>query len=225
MRIMQCWDDGDVDDIRLVEILRKHGAKATFNIMPGGWTSQRRLVQQHKGEYPVYRLTLDEMPHVYEGFCLGGHTMTHPDLVSIDPAWALTELVACRRFIETHFGQTSCGMAYPHGKYNDQVKELVGQAGYLYARTTGKTDRVLNLDDPMALHPTCHFLAADFWAKFEAVKAVDGDFYFWGHTCELMNDHAGWQELDTLIGRLSGDAATEWVDVRDLFDRREEPQS
>ena len=27
MRIMQCWDDGDVDDIRLVEILKKHGCQ------------------------------------------------------------------------------------------------------------------------------------------------------------------------------------------------------
>ena len=42
MRIMQCWDDGDVDDIRLVEILKKHGAKATFNICPGGIKSERR---------------------------------------------------------------------------------------------------------------------------------------------------------------------------------------
>lgn len=220
MRIMQCWDDGDVDDIRLVEILKKHGAKATFNIMPGGWTLERRLAHHFKGQYPVYRLTLDEMPHVYEGFCLGGHTMTHPDLVSIAPEWALTELAACRRFIETRFGQASCGMAYPYGKYNDRVKELVRQAGYLYARTTGKADRVLNLDDPMALHPTCHFLAADFWEKFEAVKAVEGDFYFWGHTYELMNNDARWQGLDDLIGRLTGDATTEWVDVRDLFDRR-----
>ncbi len=78
MRIMQCWDDGDVDDIRLVEILKKHGAKATFNICPGGAKSERRKAHDFGGKYDVYRLTLDEMPQVYEGFCIGGHTMTHP---------------------------------------------------------------------------------------------------------------------------------------------------
>jgi peptidoglycan-N-acetylglucosamine deacetylase len=216
MRIMQCWDDGDVDDIRLVEILRKHGAKATFNINPGGLKSERRLGHKFKGEYPVYKLTLDEMPQVYAGFCIGGHTMTHPLLNAIDPDWALTELVECKRYIERHFGQNACGMAYPCGAYSDEVKKLVARAGYLYSRTTKNVELNLNIDDPMALHTHCHFLAPNFWEKFEAVKAIDGDFYFWGHTFELMGDDVRWQELDAKIGRLSDDPATEWIDVRDM---------
>jgi peptidoglycan/xylan/chitin deacetylase (PgdA/CDA1 family) len=219
MRIMQCWDDGDVDDIRLVEILRKHGARATFNLNPGGSKSERRVAHRFKDEYAVYRLTLDEMPEVYDGFCIGGHTMTHPFLNSIDPDLALTELVECKRYIETHFGQTACGMAYPCGAYSDAVKALVRKAGYLYARTTENVMVDLNVDDPMALHTHCHFLAADFWDKFEAVKAVDGDFYFWGHTFELMGEDARWQSLDSMIGRLTDDPATEWIDVRDLFEK------
>lgn len=217
MRIMQCWDDGDVDDIRLVKILKKHGARATFNINPGGWKSERRMAHRVKGEYAVYRLTLDEMPQVYEGFCIGGHTMTHPILTNIDPVWALTELVECKRYIESHFGQDACGMAYPCGVYNDSVKELVRKAGYLYSRTTENVDLDLNTKDPMALHAHCHFLATDFWEKFNAVKAVDGDFYFWGHAFELMGNDARWQKLDTMIGRLTDDPATNWIDVRDLF--------
>jgi len=217
MRIMQCWDDGDVDDIRLVNILKKHNARATFNISPGGFKSKRRLVHRFKDEYPVYRLTLDEMPEVYEGFCIGGHTMTHPFLNEIDPDWALTELSECRRYIEKHFGQAACGMAYPCGAYNDDVKELVRKAGYLYARTTKNIDLELNLCDPMALHTHCHFLDPLFWNKFEAVKAIDGDFYFWGHTFELMGDDTRWLELDAMIGRLSDDPDTEWIDVLDLF--------
>ncbi len=213
MRIMQCWDDGDVDDIRLVEILKKHGARATFNINPGGFKSERRVAHRFRGEYDVYRLMLDEMRQVYEGFCIGGHTMTHPLLHKIDPQWALTELVECKRYIESHFGQSACGMAYPCGAYSDEVKELVRRAGYLYARTTGNVELRLNIEDPMALHTHCHFLSPDFWERFEMVKAVDGDFYFWGHTFELMGDDVRWQELDALIGRLTDDRATEWIDV------------
>ncbi len=217
MRIMQCWDDGDVDDIRLVEILRKHGAKATFNINPGGNKSERRVAHKFKGEYAVHRLMLDEMPQVYEGFCIGGHTMTHPFLNTIDPDWALTELVECKRYIERHFGQTACGMAYPCGAYSDEVKDLVSKAGYLYSRTTKNVELELNVNDPMALHTHCHFLAPDFWERFSAVKAVDGDFYFWGHAFELMGEDSRWQELDAMIGRLTDDPVTEWIDVRDLF--------
>lgn len=214
---MQCWDDGDVDDIRLVDILKKHGAKATFNICPGGSRSERKMAHDFRGQYPVYRLTLDEMPQVYEGFCIGGHTMTHPNLAQIEPDVAMAELVDCKKFIEEHFGQAECGMAYPCGNYDDKVKELVKQAGYCYSRTVHNVDLKLNTDDPMALHTHCHFLAENFWDKFEAVKAVDGDFYFWGHTFELMNDDARWQEMDTMIGRLSDDPATEWIDVKDMF--------
>lgn len=217
MRVMQCWDDGDVDDIRLVEILKKHESRATFNINPGGSKSERRVAHHFKGEYAVHRLSLDEMPQVYEGFCIGGHTMTHPTLPAIDPDWALTELVETKRYIENHFGQTACGMAYPYGQYDDVVKDLVRKAGYLYSRTTENIALDLNLDDPMALHTHCHFLAPTFWDKYEAVKANDGDFYFWGHSFELMGDDARWQQLDRMIGRISDDADSNWIDVRDLF--------
>ena len=217
MRVMQCWDDGDVDDIRLVEILKKHEARATFNITPGGSKSERRVAHHFKDVYAVHRLSLDEMPQVYEGFCIGGHTMTHPNLPAIDPDRALTELVETKRYIENHFGQTACGMAYPCGQYDDAVKELVRKAGYLYSRTTQNIALELNLDDPMALHTHCHFLAPNFWDKYESVKANDGDFYFWGHSFELMGDDARWQKLDRMIGRISDDADSRWIDVRDLF--------
>lgn len=35
LRVVQCWDDGVEDDIRLMELLRRHGATATFNLNPG----------------------------------------------------------------------------------------------------------------------------------------------------------------------------------------------
>lgn len=216
MRIMQCWDDGDVDDIRLVKILKKHGAKATFNINPCEQNSKRRIGHKFKGVYDVYKLALDEMPQVYNGFCIGGHSMTHPDLTTLDEKTALSELVECKKYIEQHFGQKACGMAYPGGFYNDRVVKLVEKAGYLYARTTENVD-LLNINKPMTLHSHCNFLSPDFWKKFEAVKAVDGDFYFWGHTFQLMGKDEGWQELDKTIGALTDDPQTEWIDVIDLF--------
>ena len=35
MTVVQCWDDGVTTDLRLAEILRKHNAKATFNLNAG----------------------------------------------------------------------------------------------------------------------------------------------------------------------------------------------
>ena len=35
IRVAQCWDDGAATDLRLIEILRKYNARATFNLCPG----------------------------------------------------------------------------------------------------------------------------------------------------------------------------------------------
>ena len=35
MKLMQCWDDGVSTDVRLVSLLRRHGARATFNLNAG----------------------------------------------------------------------------------------------------------------------------------------------------------------------------------------------
>lgn len=217
MRVMQCWDDGDVDDIKLVEILKRHEAKATFNINPGGWKSERRLGHKFKGEYDVWKLSLDEMKDVYRGFRVAGHTMTHPTLTKIDPEWALVELVECKKYIEEHFGFKECGMAYPNGPYDDAVKELVRQAGYRYSRTVENVDFKLNVEDPMALKTHCHFSHADFWDKYAKVREADGDFYFWGHTFELMGDQKRWDDLEAMIAKISEDAKAQWIDVIDLF--------
>lgn len=223
MRVMQCWDDGDVDDIKLVEILKRHKAKATFNVNPGGWKSERRLGHLRNG-YEVWKLSLDEMKDVYKGFRVAGHTMTHPSLPKIDPEWAMAELVECKKAIERHFGFKETGMAYPGGgvNYDPAVKELARKAGYVYARTTKNSELLLNADDPLELKPQCHFSHADFWEKFEKVRQLDGDFYFWGHAFELLGEQKAWDELERKIERISSAPGVEWIDVIDLFIQRQE---
>ena len=217
MRVMQCWDDGDVDDIRLVDILKRHKAKATFNINPGVATSERRIGHRFGGRYDVWKLALDEIPDVFSGFCIGGHSMTHPDLRAIAPDAALAELVDNMRYLQETFDQPAFGMAYPGGAYNDTVKQLVQQAGYRYARTTLNVGLKLNIDDPMALHTHCHFLADDFWDKYRKAQEADCDFYFWGHSFELMGDDRRWDKLEALQAQISEDPKSHWVDVVDLF--------
>ena len=41
IKVACCWDDGGVNDIRLIELLRKYHVKATFNLNPGNMTPQR----------------------------------------------------------------------------------------------------------------------------------------------------------------------------------------
>lgn len=214
MKVMQCWDDGVVNDAPLADLLRKYRVKATFNINPG---RNDRQVRKIKNSKPHGLLSLDEMKDVYKGFMVGGHSMTHPSLSKATPDVLRRELVECKTFIREFFGQERCGFAYPNGDYNETVKQALRDAGYLYARTTKNVDGALPLSDPMELHPHCHFMDPKFWGKYEAVRAMDGVFYFWGHSYEMMDDPALWAAFEAKLARIADDPKAEWIFVADLF--------
>jgi hypothetical protein len=66
MKIMQCWDDGVINDAPLADLLRKYHAKATFNINPGRNDRQtRRFKNWRHRDFHVGLLSLDEMKEVY----------------------------------------------------------------------------------------------------------------------------------------------------------------
>ena len=77
VKLVQCWDDGVSTDARLVDVLRRHGAKASFNLNAGLHAPRRTLGWVHRGT-DVWRLGWDEMRAVYEGFTIANHNLTHP---------------------------------------------------------------------------------------------------------------------------------------------------
>src|SRR4051812_27602133 len=86
MKIVQCWDDGVTDDIQLIEILRRHGARASFNLN-FGLHGAKRVEGWKFRDKDVQRLALPELRSVYEGFTIANHTLNHPVL----PGMALDE--------------------------------------------------------------------------------------------------------------------------------------
>ncbi len=216
MKIVQCWDDGNVDDIRLIEILRKYGAKASFNLNFGLHREQRYLSWKYQDTKEVWKLALAELRPVYEGFLVANHTLTHPWPTRITPEELEKEVREGKDRLEQHFGYAVKGFAYPFGDYNRPVQDCVRATGHVYARTVKNTERVYPPEDPMALHSSCHHAAPDFWEKYEQVRAGGGVFYFWGHSYEMVHE-ADWQGFETKIARISADPQAEWANLPDLF--------
>lgn len=214
MTVVQCWDDGVSADIRVAETLRKHGAKGTFNLNPGLHKRQRSPGWKYK-DTDVSRLGWDEVRSVYDGFTIANHTATHPHLEQLEPEDARRNIVEGRDRLQQHFGQPVRGFAYPYGTYNATVMELVREAGHAYARTVKNVDSPVPPEDPMTFHSNCHFLAPDFWERYERARA-GGVFYFWGHSYEIINE-AMWDAFDRQIERISADSSARWADVVDLF--------
>ena len=95
------YDDGVSSDIRMMEIMRRHGIKGTFNVNAG----------RMDGEGSPYRLRPEEYG-VYEGFELAIHGYSHPFLNRMPLDLVIDEIVEDRRAIEKLAGYPVHGMAY-----------------------------------------------------------------------------------------------------------------
>jgi peptidoglycan/xylan/chitin deacetylase (PgdA/CDA1 family) len=213
VKLVQCWDDGIVDDIRLCELLRRHGAAASFNLNWGVLQSKRFLGGNYRGK-EAWKLARTEIKEVYAGFLVANHTAHHPHLTQVSLEDARREIMEGREALEQAVGYAVEGFAYPYGDHNPAVRQLVREAGHLYARTCEETSPVWPPKDAMSFGPSCHFLAADFWARFERVRATGGVFYFWGHSYEFLTED-DWSAFDDKIARLG--AQGDWVTLPSLF--------
>jgi peptidoglycan/xylan/chitin deacetylase (PgdA/CDA1 family) len=216
LTVVQCWDDGVTADVRLAEILRRHDAKATFNLSAGLHEARRKPSWMYHG-VEVARLGWDEMREVYAGFTIANHSLTHPHLEQMSHAAARREIVEGRDRLQQFFGQPVRGFVYPFGSYNDGVMDSVRDAGHVYARTAGSADHPFPPQNAMAFHPSCHFLAPDFRARYEQTRE-GGVFYFWGHAYEMTTD-AMWAAFEAMIAGIGADPAARWGDVAGLFER------
>ena len=62
--------------------------------------------------------------HSY-GIVFGAHTMTHPDLTQLPLDKVEQEILASKEIIEDALGMLVSTFAYPYGRYNDLVREVV----------------------------------------------------------------------------------------------------
>jgi len=217
IKIVQCWDDGVVDDIRLCELLRSKGAKASFNLNAGLHSAQRGGVWRYNQIKDVQRLAMPELPSVYEGFTIANHSLTHPwpTRISLDE-WE-REVIICRKNLQDIFNQPILGFVYPFGDTNAATKEVVRAAGHIYARTSANASPSIPPVDPMMLAADCHFAAPDFLERYAKAKAENSStFYFWGHSYEMVTE-AHWQAFSDKLDRFNADPDAVWAELPELF--------
>jgi len=70
------------------------------------------------------------------GWEIDAHTLTHPDLTTVDAARLRTEVAGSRAAIRREFGVPVDFFCYPSGRFNAAAQTAVRAAGYLGATTT-----------------------------------------------------------------------------------------
>jgi peptidoglycan-N-acetylglucosamine deacetylase len=198
------WDDGHPLDVRLAELLRKHGMLGTF------------YIPLNYRQVPV--MTQEEMRALTAmGMEIGSHTLTHPNLTTLRKNQALHELVASKSRLEDIVDRSILSFCYPAGKFNSRTRSWVAEAGYTSARTT-LAFRTESRFDPFSMpvsvqflpHPRlisirhalkegnvlgllnwwslCHMdtdLARLVESIFEYILANGGILHIWGHSWEI----------------------------------------
>lgn len=217
IRVVQCWDDAVEDDIRLCEMLRTHGARASFNINPGLHGPTRSAPRRHRDVKDVRRLAFGELVSVYAGFTIANHTASHPRPLEISLDVWRSEVVDGRRRLQDLFQTPVLGFAYPFGNFNAETARVVAEAGHVYARTCENATPSHPAGDRFRQPTDCHFASPDFWTRFDQAKSAGSSvFYFWGHSYEMITEE-DWRAFDEKLARLAADPAVVWADLPDIF--------
>lgn len=206
------FDDGVTQDIRLIEILNKYGLKGTFNLnsarlgMPGDdWVTEHKTVVRRM-------VDASQVCAIYAGHEIAVHTLTHPNLTTLDDAEVIRQVDEDRQALEKLCGYPVVGMAYPCGGVNndERVAGLIAENTPIrYARTiTSTLSYELQKGSLLRFHPTLHFLnpqTDEVVDKFLAMETEKPQLlYIWGHSYELDLDEARWTKFEALCKKLSG---------------------
>ena len=203
------FDDGIVQDYRMIELLNKYGLKATFNLSSGllGHPDVLFLKGQRLCHYKV---PADKVKATYEGHEVAAHGCTHPRLEHLEKYEIIQQVDGDRQRLEELVGCPVVGMAYPYGSYDDRVVDVLRRhTGIQYARTTKYTDSFDRQEDLLRFKSNAHILSFDRLMEMgkqfiELQPDKQQIFYVWGHTYEMDYDSENWSRVEEFFKLISG---------------------
>ena len=121
------YDDGVEQDVRLMEILDKHGIRCTFNLnsgcfAPEGVTYPAGTIHRRMSKSQVARVYANPRHEV------AAHCLTHASLTELSPAEIAHEVLADRENLEAMFGGIVISATSPVG-FTDALYEAVSALG------------------------------------------------------------------------------------------------
>jgi len=203
------YDDGVLQDRRLIELFNKYGLKCTFNINSG--------LFDYKGSLTYDSVTVDhstiaknEIAKTYEGHEVAVHTLTHPTLNTVSDEEILRQVTEDQKNLSEIVGYDVVGMAYPGGNpnYNSHIAQVIeDNTSIKYARTAIDSYDFALQRDLLEFHPTIHHtewkklneLADKFLAMETETPQI---FYIWGHSYEFDFDNS-WELMNSFCKKIA----------------------
>ena len=201
------YDDGQIADLRLLDIFNKNGIRGTFHLNADNIGRENRV-------------TAEDIRTKYAGHEISAHGLTHPFLERIPQEEAVYEIMEDRKRLEAICGYPVRGMSYPYGTYNDDVLRTLPGLGIRYARTVRSTGG-FNLPENFLLwNPTCKHTDPALFTYLERFKGFKYGlslFYIWGHSFEFNNDD-NWDVIERFCAEAGGDDNVWYATNIEIYD-------
>lgn len=206
------FDDGVTQDIRMVELLDKYGLKATFNL--NSETLGLPTIMIHKNSHRIshYKISPGDVRELYKDHEVAVHTLTHPNLTTLDEAEIIRQVEEDRKNLEALVGYDVVGMAYPCGGVNndDRVAAIIREHTKIrYARTLACIDSFDVRENMYRFDSNARILQFDRLATLgkqflEMQPDKKQIFYIWGHSYEMDFDTKNWMQFEAFCQMISG---------------------
>lgn len=205
------YDDGVLQDIRLIEIFNKYGLKCTFNLNSKLLGNYGELVINGQC-IPHLKVNPEDVRNVYAGHEVAVHTLSHPNLTNLGEKDIIRQVEEDRLNLSELCGYEVIGMAYPCGGTNndDRVAEIIkNNTGVQFSRTITSSHSFDLQENLYRFNPTVYHNGE--WDKMvelaEEFINLETDepqlLYIWGHAYEF-DIHDTWDKFDEFCKMLSG---------------------
>lgn len=206
------YDDGVTQDIRLADLFRKYGIRATFNLNSEFLGREGSLIREGQHGYHN-KVRPEDVKYIYEGHEVASHTLTHPLLPAIeDEGEIIRQVEEDRLKLSELCGYEVVGFAYPGGgvNYNSRVASIIKRGtGIKYCRTTVSSHSFAPQENLYEFKPTVYHHREwdklfELGERFLSLECEEPSlFYVWGHAYEF-DIHDTWGKFEDFLRMMSG---------------------
>lgn len=211
------YDDGVMQDLKLISLFRLYGLKGTFNLN-SAFFGQIDTISFEGKQYDHSHVPEEDVKAVYAGFEAAVHTASHPLLPHLSNVNCTEELLSDRQAIEALVQYPVRGMAYPFGATDARVKGLVRACGIAYARGTSTTGTFSLPTDAYDWATSCHHtnlapLIDPFLKEISRISLLS----VWGHSYEF-DTRGDWETFEAMLEQLGGNDDIWYAANIEIFD-------
>ena len=173
---------------------------------------RKGILHHENKQITHYRIHPEDVRDVYAGHEIAVHTLTHPNLTTLEDAEIIRQVEQDRLNLSALAGYEVVGMAYPCGGVNndDRVAEIIKKhTGVAYSRTITNTDSFQPQSNLYRFNPNVYGIAEfdrlmDMGEQFLSLKADSPQiFYIWGHAYEMDYESDGWAQIEEFFKLIS----------------------